>query len=244
MLTAKIVPTTKTWLVTGGALLTMLASGPSAGASLVDVSFTGATASGHVTLTVDVDPFAGQPDGDPAGAAAITAASGTFSDSALGISNASITGLLALNFAPAPPGEKLLKSYSFHAYDVNVDPTVGFSYDHLFYAAGSPLVCLDDHGNPLYPFSGGFLDIFGVMFTLESGDLVGLWSNGDMPGMGLNYGYNVIHPTTNGYELLGSQFNGVMAVAVPEPASLSLMSIGLLGVFAWRRTAKAMPRLQ
>jgi len=245
MKTAKRLPAAKACLVTGGAMLAMLASTPSSGASLLDVSFAGANASGDVRLTLDADPFAGLPGGDPEGAQAITAASGTFSDTALGIDHAAITGLLALNFAPPPPDEILLKSYSFHAFDAKVDPTKGFSYDNLYYAAGSPIVCVDDKGNPKYPFSGGFLDVFGAVLTLDSGALVGLWSNGVMPGIGLNYGYNVIAPTQVGFELLDSQFNGVTAVAVPvpEPDTESLLSLGLLCGFAWRRSAKTKPRL-
>ena len=104
-------------------------------------------------------------------------------------------------------------------------------------------MCLADDGTPLYPFFGGILDIFGVMFTLDNGDLLGLWSNGDVPGLGLNYGYNVIRPTADGFELLGSQFEGVAVTAVPEPGALALLSTGLLGVFGWRRSAGRKSRL-
>lgn len=236
-------PALKTLIGSGAATLALLAAGPAAGASLVGLNFSGTTASGSVTLTVDTDPFAGQPDGNPPGAMAITAASGTFTSTAPGIGNAAITGLLALNFAAAPAGEKLLKNYSFHPYDAVADPTKGFSYDNLFYPAGSPLVCLDDQGNPLYPFAGGSLDIFGAMFTLDNGNLLGLWSNGVVPGAGLNYGYNLIHPSSSGFELLDSQAEGVVAAPVPEPGTLALFSVGLLGVFAWRRKEQAQPAL-
>jgi hypothetical protein len=83
-------------------------------------------------------------------------------------------------------------------------------YDNLFYPYGSPLLCLID-GTPVYPFSGGFLDLLGVMFTLNNGNLVDLWSFGDTapvflgptwPG-GLTYGLKVMSPTdVGGYEVL------------------------------------------
>jgi len=233
----------RTLILTGVATWALFASGLSAGAASVSIHFNGTSANGHATLTVGPDPYAGQPDGDPAGAQAITGAAGAFSDATLGINNASITGLLALNFAPAPPNEKLLKSYSFHVFDPAADPTKGFSYDNLFYADGSPLVCLAADGTPLYPFYGGFLDIFGVMFTLDNGDLLGLWSNGETPGMGLNYGYSVIRPTATGFQLLGSQAEGVAATTVPEPGALLLLGSGLLGVFAWRRSVGGTGRI-
>lgn len=226
----------KTLILAGGAALALLASSLSASANSVVIHFNGTTAHGDATLTLGPAPYAGQPDGDPAGAQAIIGAGGSFSDSALGISNASITGLLDLNFAPAPPHEKLLKSYSFHEFDPS-DPEKGFSYDNLFYQDGSPAVCLALDGSLLYPFSGGILDIFGVMFTLDNGDLLGLWSNGDMPELGLNYGYSVIRKTATGYALLGSQTEGVALTAVPEPGAALLLGAGLLGVLAWRRSA-------
>lgn len=235
-MTTKRMTSAQTLILTGGAALALLAFSLSASANSVVIHFNGTTAHGNATLTLGADPYAGQPDGDPDGAQAIIGVGGSFSDTALGIDNASITGLLDLNFAPAPPHEKLLKSYSFHVFDPS-DPEKGFSYDNLFYQDGSPLVCLGANGEILYPFHGGVLDIFGVMFTLDNGDLLGLWSNGDVEDVGLNYGYSVIRPTTSGYQLLGSQAEGVALTAVPEPGAALLLGAGLLGVFAWRRSA-------
>ena len=113
------------------------------------------------------------------------------------------------------------------------DLGIGASYDDLFYPDGSPLVC-----NPSeYPFSGGFLDIFGVLVTLDNGDVVDLFSWGVIPdGPSLNYGLSV---------LTGSDSEGWTSVdylsdvraAVPEPDFMWLFGAGVLGLFSWRRSS-------
>ena len=54
-------------------------------------------------------------------------------------------------------------------------PNNGFlSYDNLFYPGGSPQTASD------YPFRGGCLDIYGLMFSIGGGRVVNtFWSNGD-----------------------------------------------------------------
>ena len=39
-----------------------------------------------------------------------------------------------------------------------------------------------------YPFAGGLFDIYGMVFTIDGGNSVNFWSNGAVPGQGLNYG--------------------------------------------------------
>ncbi len=225
----------KPWLLTVGALLAALAAAPYANATAVEIQFFGQAGTGHAHLTLAPDPnssSAYQPTGvngpgslspyDPAGAQYITGASGNFN----GIS---ITGLMALDQGLAPPGEVLPASFSW------IYTTSGpYSYDNLFYAHGSPLVC--PPGLAGWPFSGGFLDIYGAMFALSNGDYVGLWSDGVMPG-GLTYGINYFTPTgTPGvYTLSSSQFTGVYA-AVPEPRFIWVVGAALLGLFMWRRS--------
>lgn len=113
------------------------------------------------------------------------------------------------------------------------------TYDDLFYADGSPLTCLwyypDGTTAAKYPFAGGYFDIYGVLFELGDGSLVDLWSNGAMPGLGLNYGAILFAPAAEDYAVLASQFNGVM-VRVPEPDFLWLFGAAVLGLFAWRRS--------
>ncbi|MEO8746623.1 MAG: PEP-CTERM sorting domain-containing protein [Rhodanobacter sp.] len=244
----------KAGLLTSGAMLVMLAFGPNAHAGPVRIHFSGNAGSGYVDLTLAPDPDAStlyQPAFnqneadhgispplsiyDPAGAQHITGASGVFSN---GTSHVSITGVIATSPGLAPPGETLPKSFSWLFAQ-----GVPHSYDNLFYATGSPLVCppADD---PPYTFHGGFLDILGAMFALDNGDVVGLWSDGVVPpGLfgtsgGLTFGLSVFTPSPDGgYTLSSSQFAGVVAT-VPEPDFLWLFGTGVLGLFAWRRSAE------
>ncbi len=85
----------------------------------------------------------------------------------------------------------------------------GLSNDNLFYPAGAPQTASD------YPFHGGFLDIYGLVFTIADGNAVNLWSNGDVPGTGLTYGVGV----TNGTDLLDYATPVALTAAVPEPAT-------------------------
>ncbi|MGH7143751.1 MAG: PEP-CTERM sorting domain-containing protein [Planctomycetota bacterium] len=243
----------KTMLLAAGAVLAMFAFGPYANASPVRINFSGTVGSGYADLTIAPDPDAsanyqptynaGSPGAispyDPEGAAHITGASGTFSNATLGIHNASITGVIPTSTGAPPPGETLPKSFSWFTADGN-----SYSYDNLFYATGSPLVCPPAPPPPLYTFHGGFLDIFGVMFALNNGDVVGLWSDGFVPpdvfgtSGGLTYGLALFTPTAGGgYTRSAYQFAGAMA-AVPEPGFLWVFGAGLLGLFAWRRSVE------
>ncbi len=228
--------------ILAASMLVLFALAPWALATPVQIGFNGAGGSGHASLTIAPDTTIG----DPAGAQIITAASGTFSDTALGINMASITGVVARNFAtpndvvPSPADDPLPfppvpfpMSYSTLAV-LNPPPRdTSITYDDLFYPDGSPRTCWD------YPFSGGFLDPYGVMFTLDNGGFVDLWSDGFMSPGGLTYGFAVILPDTSagGNRVSDFQFSGVHA-AVPEPNFVWLFGAALLALFAWRRNAK------
>ncbi|MEO7051407.1 MAG: PEP-CTERM sorting domain-containing protein [Rhodanobacter sp.] len=216
------------------AMLAMFAFGSSASASVVRIHFSGAVGSGYANLTLgDTDPAdVVDPSKTPL---SITDASGMFNGT-------TITGVRAINNAPPPPGEVLPASYSLFSIPGYGD-NGGVSYNNLFYPDGSPMICLVD-GTPTYPFSGGFLDLMGVMFALDNGSFVDLWSFGvTPPGFagpswqgGLLYGISVIQPTDNGYEVLaGSPF---ASASVPEPNLLWLFGAGVLGLFAWLRWAE------
>jgi hypothetical protein len=234
--------TKRQWFIKSGVLTAltaaMLALAPHAVATTVHIGFNGGGGSGHVTLTIGPDTTAG----DPAGALLITNASGTFSDTNLpGLSNVSITGVMTRNFAtpfdvadgtwqpgfvPFPASFSTLPTANAPAQDNGVT-----TFSELFYAGGSPQTCWD------YPFAGGFLDPYGVMFTLGNGDVVDLFSFGDIfvPTMSpvyLTYGFEVIDPSAGG-NLLDAQ--GGVRAAVPEPDFLWLFGAAVLGLFAWRR---------
>lgn len=246
--------TVKTGLLMSGAMLAMFAFGPYAHASPVRINFSGAAGSGYVDLTLAPDPDAStsyqpafsQSDADahispplsafdPAGAQHIVGASGMFSD---GTNHMSITGVVPTSPGMAPPGETLPKSFSW------LSPDGTNSYDNLFYANGSPLVCPPVGPTP-YTFFGGVLDIFGAMFMLDNGGVVGLWSDGVVPpgafgtSGGLTYGLSIFTPTSEGGLVPGpSQFAGVN-VNVPEPNFLWLFGAGVLGLLIWRRSAES-----
>jgi len=159
---------------------------------------------------------------DPAGAWRVTDVSGHFSDSSVGISHAAITGLIPIS----PKNER----------DPTFDPLVptslsfvpsGLSYNNLFFPLGSPIDCD-------FPFTGTFIDVFGVAFNIAGGDTVNLWGDGNMgPGRSLTYGAAVASGATQ----MDYQLSGLTGDA-PEPLTLSLFGAGLLGAVAARRRSK------
>lgn len=223
----------KNKLLVAGAIVMALGLGTRAQADeIVSFSLSGAgiSASGSITFAPDTIT------GDPAGANNIIAISGLFSDSNVGISGVTITGLVptVLDY-----GNSLATSLSRVPVQSNsllpTDDDNSLTYDNLFYPGGAPDVCDDG-------LSGGYLDTFGMLITLGNGDEVNIWANGVLGGGAPNnspfYGVAVADMTTIDntptYTAIDYQSSG-LTMNAPEPGSFWLLGTGLLGTLALMR---------
>lgn len=200
-------------------------------------NFVGPTVHGTVALTYTSNPRAGGPLGtspniyDPIGSYVVTNATGYLVNSTIGLTT-KITGVVASDPSNPEPDNKLAPASFGHYIVANGVPgpggkvAPGFSYDNLFYPEGSPPAATD------YPFGGGFLDIYGLVFTTSSNVAVNFWSNGDLGG--LNYGAGF----TDGVDVL-DYVGGISASAVPEPTAwgMLILGVGMAGGALRRRRA-------
>jgi len=223
-------------------MVAALASGAPAHATVAYFNIDGPGVSGQGTFDIvrniappDPDPLCGTSGHntcrtDPAGAWAITGISGVLSDTAAGLANATITGLAPID--PAPERDAVFdplvpSSLSFYDYDPATNGAL--TYNNLFFPQGSPIDCN-------FPFSGTFVDVFGVAFNVAGGYVANLWGDGDfpIPGSGTKtYGIRIVQGATE----LENQFSGIGGfAAVPEPGTWLLMLGGFAALgFALRR---------
>lgn len=207
-----------------------------ASADTYSYAFSGSGVSGKVSLVYAPNPNTGSPLNsspntfDPVGSYIVTGATGTFNDANIGLAT-TITGVVPSNPSDPEP-TNLMAPASFGFYTVTggvpgpggVAP--GFSYDNLFYPGGSPATATD------YTFHGGFLDIYGLVFTTADGKAVNFWSNGDFGG-GPTYGAGV----TDGIKVLDYAGN-IAANTVPEPVTWAMMVVGIGFVGAAMRKSR------
>lgn len=215
----------KSMIVAMGFIAALFTS--SAGASTFTFSFAGAGVSGTVNLT-----YGSATDAKYSHAYEVTGISGTFTDTNNGLSivNQAIGPLVTVNHSTPTP-TNLLAPADFSKFTVAAGLPAqsggALTYDNLFYPGGSPQTAND------YALHGGFLDIYGLMFSVGGGRVLDFWSNGDLTGSGtgpIDYGYVLATSAT----ALDGVSGGV--VITPEPGSLCLCGVGLLlALHEWRR---------
>lgn len=212
-----------------------------ANADVVRINFSGLPGSGYADLTLGAATAGDTVDADHV-PLAITGASGRFNGVA-------ITGVRGLTNDLRPDSDTMPASYGFLSIPGHGDHN-GITYDNLFYATGSPMVCPPED----YPFYGGMFDVLGVMLALDDDSFVNVWSFGVVDPTvgflppfvsGLTYGLKLIQPDADGGHVVspgGPPPFPLATVTVAEPASLWLFGAMALGLFAWRRSTEARKR--
>ena len=186
-----------------------------ASAATAPITISGPGVAASLTLTYGPTTDAKYP-----GAFEVTGISGTFTDAAAGVSNATVLGLVQITIN-VPEAANLLAPHDFSRFAVaaGLGPeNHGFlSYDNLYWPGGAPQTASD------YPAYGGFVDIYGLMFRIGGGKVVNFWSNGVFSGPATGPIYGVAVATVD----QALDYAGGISAAVPEPASAALLLLGL-----------------
>lgn len=201
---------------------------PRVSAATFDFTFAGSGVNGTVELT-----YGTVTDSKVSQGFEVTGISGTFSDSnnGLNIVNAPIVSLVSINHA-APDLTNKLAPADFSKFPVatGLGPESNgvLTYDNLYYPGGAPATATD------YQATGGFVDIYGLLFSIGNGIVVDFWSNG-------TFDPTVTNPNDYGVGVAtaGSALDYVSGDVsqTPEPGTLALIGAGVLGMLAWRRRA-------
>jgi hypothetical protein len=212
-----------------------------ADAATIPFTFSGPGVSGSLMIT-----YGPATDAKYSNGFEITSVTGTFTDTnnaigtgtPLNIVDAPITGLATVNHA-TPDSTNHLAPADFSKFAVAANlPSMSngaVTYDNLFWPSGAPATASDFDG------AGGFLDIYGLMFTVGGSTMVDLFNNGVGAFSGINYGgYGVV--VANSATALDYVSGGV-SVTAPEPSTWAMMVLGFgsLAFAGYRASRKVAP---
>jgi hypothetical protein len=215
------------WVMAAITGLTLVAR---ADAAVIPFLFSGPGVSGSLVLT-----YGPATDAKYSNAFEITGISGTFMDTNAGLDivDAPVGPLVPVNHATPESGNELAPhDFSRFAVGSGLPPLSGgfVTYDNLFWPGGAPATASDFDG------AGGFLDIYGLMFSIGGGTVVDLFNNG--VGIRGNYGgYGVVVATAD--KALDYVHAGV-GVTAPETSTWAMMILGFagLGFAGYRKSRK------